>query len=120
MAEALINQLGGGQYRADSAGSSPAGYVHPLAIETLQRHGIASGRPRSKSWDEFKDHKFDLVITVCDRVASEKCPLFSGESTVLHWSIPDPAAAEGDEQQRNQAFDAAFRLLRGRIESELL
>ncbi len=119
MAEALINQLRCGRYRAVSAGSAPTGCVHPKAIETLQRHGIDPGLPRSKSWHEFSDQIFDLVITVCDLAAGEPCPLFLGKSTVLHWSTPDPAAAEGTEQQRDKAFDIAFELLRNRVETEL-
>jgi len=76
MAEALINQLGYGRYRAWSAGSVPAGDVHPKSIETLQRHGIDPGQPRSKSWDECAAQSFDLVITVCDQAAGEM-PTFS-------------------------------------------
>ena len=78
MAEALINHLGRGRYQAWSAGSAPAGYVHPKSIEALQRHDIPSGQPRSKSWDEFAAQSFDLVITVCDQAAGESCPLFPG------------------------------------------
>jgi arsenate reductase len=78
MAEALINHLGAGCYEAVSAGSHPAGFVHPKSVETLQRHGIATGVPRSKSWDEFAGRPFDLVITVCDQAASDICPIFLG------------------------------------------
>lgn len=73
MAEALINDLGKGQYKAVSAGSRPTGYVHTKSIETLKRHGIEPGKPRSKSWDEFEGTDLDLVITVCDAAASEEC-----------------------------------------------
>ena len=76
MAEALINDLGHGRYRAWSAGSHPAGYVHAKAVLTLKRHGIDPGQPHSKSWNEFADQSFDLVITVCDQAAGESCPLF--------------------------------------------
>jgi arsenate reductase len=116
IAEALINHLSRGCYRAWSAGSSPAGYVHPKAIETLKRHGIDPGAPQSKSWDVFANESFDLVITVCDRAAGESCPLFSGKPTKLHWSVPDPAKAQGTEAEINAAFDASFTLLKGRIE----
>ena len=119
IAEALINQLGEGRYEAVSAGSFPAGYVHPKSIETLQRHGIAYGEPRSKSWDEFTGQRFDLVITVCDQAANESCPAFLGEFRKLHWSTPDPAKAEGSEEEVNRAFDEAFQMLKDRIESEL-
>jgi arsenate reductase len=120
MAEALINQLKSGRYQAVSAGSQPAGYVHPKSIETLQRHGIDPGQPASKSWDEFAGQAFDYVITVCDQAATEVCPVFSGHGKKLHWSTPDPAKATGNEAQIDTAFDEAFALLKTRIENELI
>lgn len=120
MAEALINTLGAGKYLARSAGSKPAGYVHPKSISTLQRHGIEVDAPRSKSWDEFDGEHFDLVITVCDQAASESCPAFFGDHQKLHWSTPDPAKAEGSDAEVDAAFDAAFAMLKNRIENELL
>lgn len=116
IAEALINQLGKGKYEAVSAGSFPAGYVHPKSIETLKRHGIDPGNPRSKSWDEFSTQPFDLVITVCDQAAGESCPLFPGKPKKLHWSTPDPAKATGSEAEINVAFDEAFNMLKKQIE----
>jgi arsenate reductase (thioredoxin) len=116
MAEALINHLGRGRYKASSAGSSPAGYVHPKTIETLKRHGVDPGAPQSKSWDLFADERFDLVITVCDQAAGESCPVFPGEPRKLHWSIPDPAKAQGTEAEIDAAFDGSFTLLKDRIE----
>ncbi len=104
MAEALFNHLGKGRYEAVSAGSFPAGYVHPKSIETLKRHGIDPGQPRSKSWDEFADQPFDLVVTVCDQAAGETCPFFPGKPKKLHWSTPDPAKATGTEAEINAAF----------------
>lgn len=120
MAEALINALGAGRYEAVSAGSDPAGYVHPKSIGTLKRHGISMRDPRSKSWDEFTGRPFDLVITVCDAAASESCPAFPGSHGKLHWSTPDPAKATGTEAEINMAFDEAFGMLKQRIETELL
>ncbi len=120
MAEALINYLGEGRYKAVSAGSFPAGYVHPKSIETLERHGVNAGEPRSKSWDEFKNRNFDLVITVCDQAASESCPIFLGKCEKKHWSTPDPAQAEGMDGEIDKAFDDAFQMLKDRIEKELL
>ena len=99
MAEALFNYLGKGRYEAVSAGSFPTGYVHPKSIETLKRHGIDPGYPRSKSWDEFADWSFDLIVTVCDQAAGESCPLFPGRPKKLHWSTPDPAKATGSETE---------------------
>lgn len=116
MAEALINQLSRGPYRASSAGSSPAGYVHPKTIETLKRYGVDPGAPQSKSWDIFADERFDLVITVCDQAAGETCPVFLGEPKKLHWSIPDPAKATGTDAEIDSAFDESFLMLKSRIE----
>jgi len=120
MAETLINALGAGRYEAVSAGSDPAGYVHPRSIATLKRHGLDAGAPRSKSWDEFAGQHFDLVITVCDAAAAESCPAFIGPVKKLHWSTPDPAKATGTEEQIDAAFDEAFGMLKQRIEKELL
>jgi len=120
IAEGLINHLGKGDYRAVSAGSHPAGYVHPKSIESLKRHGIEMGETRSKSWDEFANKKFDLVITVCDEAASETCPVFLGDFKKLHWSTPDSAKVLGTESEIDAAFDAAYQLLKDRIENELL
>lgn len=103
MAEALINQLAKDQFEAVSAGSKPAGYVHPKSIETLINHGINPGQPRSKSWDEFKDQIFDYVITVCDQ-AIAGCPVFLGAAKRLHWSTPDPANASGSEEDIRKAL----------------
>lgn len=120
MAEALINQLGEGRFHAASAGSTPTGFIHPKSIDTLRRHGINPGQPKSQSWDEFVNKKLDIVITVCDQAANEPCPNFSGSVKKLHWSTPDPAKAEGSEEDILQAFDQAFMLLKKRIETELL
>lgn len=116
MAEALINDLGQGRFQAWSAGSVPTGHVHPRSLDTLRRHGIDPGEPRSKSWDELSRQPFDLVITVCDQAAGESCPLFPGQPRKLHWSTPDPAKAQGTEAEIAAAFDRAFLLLKTRIE----
>ncbi len=117
MAEALINDLRRRRYQAWSAGSHPTGYVHPKSIETLKRHGIDPGQPRSKSWNEFADQPFDLVITVCDQAAGESCPLFHGKPPKMHWSTPDPAKATGSDTEINAAFDEAFVILKKRVEN---
>ena len=119
MAEALINRLGEGRYRASSAGSRPAGYVHPKAIETLRRHGMDPGKPVSESWDAYADEAFDYVITVCDSAAAETCPAFPGGYRKLHWSTLDPAKAEGTEAEIDAAFEEAYGMLKERIETEL-
>jgi arsenate reductase (thioredoxin) len=90
--------------------------VHPKSIETLQRHGIDPGLPRSKSWDEFANQSFDLVITVCDQAAGESCPLFRGNPKKVHWSTPDPAKAMGSDAEIDSAFDNAFLMLKDGIQ----
>lgn len=120
IAEALINKLGKGRYIAVSAGSSPTGYIHPKSLETLKVHGIEIEKPKSKSWDEFSDNHFDLVITVCDKAANESCPLFLGNYQKLHWSTPDPAKKIGTEEEIDEAFNNVFFQLKENIEEELL
>ena len=116
MAEALFNHYGNGAITAVSAGSQPAGYVHPKSIETLRRHGIDPGIPRSKSWDEFATTSFNLVVTVCDSAAAETCPFFPGAPRKLHWSTPDPAKATGTDADINTAFDNAFEMLKENVQ----
>jgi arsenate reductase len=120
MAEALINTLSGGRCRAWSAGSRPTGAVHPKALETLARHGVDAGAPKSQSWDDYADEPFDCVLTVCDSAAAETCPAFPGDFERVHWSIPDPAGAEGSGRDVDEAFEQAFMLLRQRIGDEIL
>lgn len=115
LAEALINRLGKGRFEAVSAGSKPAGYVHPKALEALKRHGLDPGHPSSKSWDVFAGQHFDIVVTVCDEAAAESCPVFLGPAQKLHWSTPDPARAKGTSAEVDSAFDTAYFMLRGRI-----
>ncbi|GJL70706.1 MAG: hypothetical protein NPIRA06_33410 [Nitrospirales bacterium] len=120
MAEALINHMGQGRYRARSAGSRPTGYVHPGSVSTLKQQGIDPGQSRSKSWDDMISQPFDLVITVCDQAAGEACPIFSGQPRTLHWSIPDPARVIGTEDESKAAFEQTFFLLKSRIEDLIL
>lgn len=119
MAEALFNHLGAGKVTAVSAGSQPAGHVHPLSLDTLARHGIPCPHPASKSWDAFEGQDFDLVVTVCDSAAAEACPAFIGRARKLHWSTPDPARAEGTPEEIAAAFDRAFLMLKEKIEDYL-
>lgn len=120
LAECLINHLGKGRFQADSAGSHPVGWVHPMAIATLDQHGLATAGLRSKSWSEFLSDDIDLVLTVCDAAAAEVCPIFPGQPAKLHWSIPDPAKATGTDAEVRQAFEAVFQQLKQRIELEIL
>jgi arsenate reductase len=118
LAEALLNRFGQGRFRAYSAGSMPTGKVNPLALEILQRQNYPIDGLRSKSWDEFEQPgapELDFVFTVCDRAAAEVCPIWPGQPMTAHWGIPDPAAVEGSEVERIQAFRDAFRILENRI-----
>ena len=119
MAEAVLNVLGAGRFRAFSAGSHPSGAVQPLAAELAQSMGYPAEKLRSKSWDEFAADdapEMDMVITVCDNAAGEACPVWLGHPAIAHWGVPDPAAVEGDEDTRKRAFVAAYATLRRRIE----
>jgi arsenate reductase len=118
MAEALLNHLGRGRFRAHSAGSHPTGRVHPLALATLERNHLPVAGVRSKSWDEFAvpdAPPLDFVFTVCDRAAQEMCPIWPGQPMTAHWGIPDPAAVDGTDEQKERAFALAFRELAARI-----
>jgi protein-tyrosine-phosphatase len=119
MAEAVLNVLGAGRFRAFSAGSHPSGAVQPLAAELAQSMGYPAAEMRSKSWDEFAVDgapEMDMVITVCDNAAGEACPVWLGHPALAHWGVPDPAAVEGDEDTRRRAFVATYATLRRRIE----
>ena len=121
MAEALANHpsLGGGKFRAFSAGSHPRGAVDPLALEQLQRHHISVEGLRSKSWDAFAQADaphLHFVFTVCDQAAAEVCPTWPGQPMTAHWGVPDPATVTTSEEERRRAFRDAFFILRRRIE----
>lgn len=103
MAEAWVNHLLGDRWEAYSAGTEPAGYVHPLAVQAMAEVGIDISRARSKPVDEFQRQEFDLVITVCDH-AAEACPLWLGQGRRVHMGFPDPAAAVGSDSERREAF----------------
>ncbi|HET6545703.1 MAG TPA: arsenate reductase ArsC [Rhodanobacteraceae bacterium] len=118
MAEALLNVLGGERFSAFSAGNFPTGTVQPVAAELARDFGYA-GPLRSKSRDEFAlpdSPPMDMVITVCDNAAGEVCPVWPGGPATAHWSIPDPAAASGSDNERRRAFRSVWMMLRRRIE----
>ena len=102
MAEAIVNARYSGEWRAFSAGTHPAGFVHPMAIQVLREIGIEH-QGESKSVDRFRNEDFDLVITVCDD-ANEECPVWLGRGKRLHEGFYDPAKAEGTAQERLEAF----------------
>ena len=117
LAEALFNHLGGGCFTAYSAGSQPSGTVNPVALETLDRHGVPLPEARSKSWDEFAAPgapEMDFIFTVCASAAGEACPIWPGHPTTAHWGIADPAHVE-PLAARREAFETAYRQLARRI-----
>lgn len=118
MAEALWRSLGGPAWEVASAGSKPAGYVHPLALRALAEIGLDLRGAVSKSVEQFQGRPFDLVVTVCDH-ARETCPVFPLAGETLHWPFDDPAEAEGDDETRLAAFRRVRDEIRLRIEEYL-
>jgi len=118
MAEAIMNSLGKGKFRAFSAGSHPTGRVNPLALDTLRIAGLSPDGARSKAWDEFAGPDaptMDFVFTVCDNAAGEVCPVWPGQPMTAHWGVEDPAAFEGTDAERRALFLKVFRMLQNRI-----
>ncbi|HSX62601.1 MAG TPA: arsenate reductase ArsC [Tahibacter sp.] len=119
LAEAALNQKGADRFRAFSAGSHPAGRVNPHALALLRRLDIPTDGLRSKSWDEFERPgapALDFVFTVCDNAAGEVCPIWPGHPATAHWGVPDPAAVEGSDEEKDHAFRDAYTTLHRRIE----
>ncbi len=118
IAEAILNKVGVGRFRAWSAGSQPKGQVNPHTLTLLSGLGFDVTDFHSKSWDEFAKAevpKFDFIFTVCDNAAREACPVLPGHPMTAHWGIPDPADVTGTDAQIGQAFADAYRMLNQRI-----
>ena len=118
MAEAILNQKGFPNFTAFSAGSHPTGHVHPEAIRQIAGAGMNTQGLRSKSWDEFARPgapQIHFVFTVCDRAATEVCPVWPGHPLTARWGVPDPAAVQGTREQVERAFFEAFTILDRRI-----
>jgi arsenate reductase len=118
LAEAILNTLGAGKFRAFSAGSQPKGQVNPHTLALLSSLGYETADLRSKSWSEFARPGapvLDFVFTVCDNAACETCPVWPGQPMTAHWGVPDPAEATGSEAQVALAFRDAYRMLEQRI-----
>lgn len=118
LAEAIMNELGAGRFRAYSAGSFPKGEVHPMALDILRKSGHDVGGLRSKSWEEFSGAdapQMDFIFTVCDNAANEVCPIWPGHPMSAHWGLPDPAAVVEDEVEQRLAFADTYRMLTNRI-----
>jgi arsenate reductase len=118
MAEAIWNQLGRDEWEAVSAGSKPAGYVHPMAIKLMKNRGMPVEGLESKSVEPFLNQKFDLVVTVCDNAKGD-CPAFPGAKNVLHWPFEDPNDAEGTGEEKMKVFASVADLIHARINAYL-
>lgn len=114
MAEALWNELGRGQWEAHSAGSKPAGYVHPLAVRVMRESGADLSRHQSKSVQQYRDRPFDLVVTVCGN-ARDACPTWPGATAAFHWPFDDPADAGGTDEEKLVTFRRVRDEIRQRI-----
>ena len=116
--EAILSQRSNGRITAYSAGSKPAGAVHPQSLVLLEKLGYKTADFRSKSWDEFghaTSPVMDAVITVCGSAAGEQCPMWPGVPVRAHWGVEDPAAATPSEQV--EAFQTAYQRLNARAEA---
>jgi protein-tyrosine-phosphatase len=121
LAEALLNHIGGGRFRAFSAGSSPRENQrpNPLALQVLQEAGVTTEGLRSKSWDDFAGPDaphMDLVITVCDNAAGETCPYWPGHPATAHWGYPDPSETQGTNEEKLAAFTRTLHAIHHRLE----
>lgn len=118
MAEAILNRIGQGRFKAHSAGSHPAGTVNPFTLSLLERFNYDTSGFRSKSWDEFAGEEapvMDFVFTVCDSAAGEVCPIWPGQPMSAHWGFEDPAAFEGSDGEKAALFAEIY----GQIERRL-
>ena len=118
LGEAILNNKGGPNFSAYSAGSFPKGAVHPAALKQLELSHLPTAGLRSKSWDEFAKPgapNLDFVFTVCDNAAREACPIWPGQPITAHWGVPDPAAVTGAPEEIERAFRDAFMTLDRRI-----
>jgi arsenate reductase len=112
LAEFFLRRLDPVHFEVYSAGASPKGRVNPHVLELLREtYHIDAGAARSKSWEEFRDVKFDFVITVCDK-ARESCPVWPGQPIIAHWGSEDPDGVEGEEEQRRAVKTVAGEIYR--------
>jgi len=114
MAEALARAFHGDRIEPVSAGSRPAGFVHPLAVRAMEELGVSMDGARSKGAEEFLDQPFDVVVTVCDSAAQD-CPTWPGAARIEHWPIEDPSWGPDDPATRYEGFQETRDELRRRI-----
>ena len=117
LSEAITNQLAGDLIQAKSAGSQPAGEVHPLSLKYLAQTGHSIDGLHSQSWDDFEDFQPDIVITVCDSAAGESCPVYFGARLRVHWGLKDPSKLNGDDTKIEAAFLSCIEEISSRVMS---
>jgi protein-tyrosine-phosphatase len=118
MAEAILNRIGAGKFKAFSAGSHPKDQIHPYALQLLKTLNHDTSQLRSKDWSEFAvpgAPELNFVFTLCDDAANEACPVWPGQPMTAHWGMPDPAAVDGTDAERHLAFADTYRMLNNRI-----
>lgn len=121
LAEALLNDMGKGRFKAYSAGSSPRENQKPnaLGLQVLEKAGVSTEGLRSKNWDEFAAPdapNMDLIITVCDNAAGEVCPIWPGHPATAHWGYPDPSQGDGTDAEKLQAFRTTLLAMKRRLD----
>ncbi|WP_287924289.1 arsenate reductase ArsC [Diaphorobacter sp.] len=121
LAEALLNAMAGGRFKAWSAGSSPRDnqQPHPLGLQVLQKAGVSTEGLRSKSWDEFAAPgapTMDLIITVCDNAAGEVCPIWPGHPATAHWGFADPSEGDAPDSEKLETFRQTLHLIKRRLD----
>ncbi len=116
LSEAITNQRAGAQLEARSAGSQPAGEVHPLSLKYLAEAGVPTQGLKSQSWDDFEDFEPDVVITLCDSAAGEACPVWFGKAIKLHWGLSDPSRGGNDDDATAEAFRQTIALIEARVD----
>nr|WP_156473013.1 arsenate reductase ArsC [Pseudorhodoferax sp. Leaf265] len=119
MAQAILNHVGKGRFKAHAAGTFPKGEAHPMAVAELRSMQVPVETTPGKSWNDFAKadaEAMDFIFTVCDEAAGETCPVWPGQPLTAHWGIPDPVAVQGDESQKQHAFRDAALALKRRID----
>lgn len=117
LSEVILRSRAGTHVVTASAGSAPAGRIHPLTLVHLERHGYPTGGLSSGGYEDVADFKPDAVITVCDRAAGEACPLWLDDTPKIHWGLPDPSHLEGSEASRTAAFNDVIHILEHRADA---
>ena len=119
LAEAIVKHIADARLDAASAGSEPAGEVHPLSLKFLQERGIDTHHCQSQSWDEFEDYSPDAVLTLCDSAANETCPVWFGDTVQVHWGLDDPSKHQGNIEEQRRRFYHTIDIIEQRIQKLL-